>query len=48
MNKATEVFGKCKGQDENPPKKKAVEKATEAVARKKEAIESRITHVFQS
>jgi hypothetical protein len=47
LTKATEAFGNYKGRDENPPKKKAVEKATEAVACEKEAIESLIAHVFQ-
>ena len=42
MNKATEAFGNYKERDENPPKKKVVENATEAVAHKKEAIESLI------
>ena len=32
LNKATEAFGNYKGRDDNPPKKKAVEKATETVA----------------
>ena len=49
LNKATEVFGNYKGRDENPPKTKAVEKTTEAVActRNKEAIGSLIAQVFQ-
>jgi hypothetical protein len=45
--RATEAFRNCKGRDENPPKKKAVEKATEAVDHKKETIESLIAQVFQ-
>ena len=36
-----------KGRDENPPKKKAVEKAQEAVAREEETCQSLITQVFQ-
>ena len=46
LTKAIEAFGNYKGRDENPPNKKAVEKATEAVARKKESIESLISQVF--
>ena len=47
LNKATEAFGNYKERDENPPKKKVVENATEAVAHKKEAIESLIAQVSQ-
>ena len=47
LNKATEVFGNDKGRDEHPPEKKALEKATEAVACEEEAIESIISQVFQ-
>ena len=47
MSKATEALTNYKGRDENSPKKKAVEKATEAVARKGEAIESITAQVFQ-
>jgi hypothetical protein len=47
LTKATEAFGNYKGRDENPSKKKAVEKATEAVADEKEAIESLIAQVCQ-
>ena len=42
LTAAIEASGNYGGRDENPPKKKAVEKATEAVAREKEAIESLI------
>jgi hypothetical protein len=42
-----EAYGNYKGRDKNPPEKKAVEKSTEAVARKKESIESLIAQVFQ-
>ena len=45
MTKATEAFGNYKGQDENPPKKKVVENATEAVACKKETKESLVAKV---
>jgi hypothetical protein len=41
------AFKNYKGRDDHPPKKKAVEKATEAVAHKQETIESLITQVFQ-
>jgi hypothetical protein len=44
---AIEAYGNYKGMDENPPEKKVVEKATEAVACEKEAIESLIAQVFQ-
>jgi hypothetical protein len=47
LTKAIETFGNHKGRDENLPEKKAVEKATEAVAHEKEAIESIIAQVFQ-
>ncbi len=47
MTTAIEAFGNYKGRDENPPEKKAVECATEAIARKKESIESLIAQVFQ-
>jgi hypothetical protein len=47
LTKATEALENYKGRDESSPKKKAVEKATEAVARKDEAIESMIAQVFQ-
>ena len=40
MTKAIEAFANYKGRDENLPEKKVAEKATEAVAHKKEAIES--------
>ena len=47
MTKATEALGNYKGRDENPPQKKAVEKATEAVAHKGEVTESITAQVFQ-
>ena len=47
MTKATEALENYKGGDENSPEKKATEKATEAVAREDEAIESIIAQVFQ-
>jgi hypothetical protein len=47
LTTAIEDYGNYKGRDKNPPKKKAVEKATEAVAREKETIESLIAQVFQ-
>ena len=47
LAKASEVFENYKGKDENPPEKKAVEKASEAVAREEETIESLIAQVFQ-
>ena len=47
MTMAIEAFGNYKGRDENPPKKKEVEKAIEAIACEKEAIESLIAQVFQ-
>ncbi len=47
MTTAIEAYGNYKGRDENPPKKKDVAKATEAVACKKETIESLIAQVFQ-
>ena len=47
MTKATEAWKKNTRRDENPPKKKAVEKANEAIACKDEAIESIIAQVFQ-
>ena len=47
MTRAIEAFGNYKGRDENPPKKKVVEKATEAIAHEKETIESLIAQVFQ-
>ena len=46
MTKASEAFEKYKGRDENPPKKKVVEKASEAVAHEEETIESLIAQVF--
>ncbi len=47
LTKATEAFRNYKGRDDNPSKKNAVEKATEAVAHEKEAIESLISQVLQ-
>ncbi len=47
LTMAIEVYKNYKGRDEIPPEKKAVEKATEAVAREKETIESLIAQVFQ-
>ena len=47
LTKATEALENYKGRDENSLEKKAVEKATEAVAREDEAIESIIAQVFQ-
>ena len=44
---AIEAYGNYKGRDENPPEKKAVDKATEAIAHEKESIESLIAQVFQ-
>ena len=32
LTKAIEAFGNYKGRDENPPEKKVVEKAAEAIA----------------
>ena len=46
MVKASEASTNYKGRDENP-KKKAVQKATEAVAHKKETCQSLIDQVFQ-
>ena len=47
LTKASEAFKNYKGKDENPPKKKAVEKASEAIAHEEETIESLIAQVFQ-
>ena len=47
MTMAIEDYSNYKGRDENPPEKKAVEKATEAVACEKETIASLIAQVFQ-
>ena len=47
MTKAIEALANYKGRDENPPNKKAVEKAQEAVACKEETSQSLITQVFQ-
>ena len=45
--KANEALANYKHRDENPPKKKAVQKATEAVTCKNETCGSLITQVFQ-
>ena len=42
-----EAYRNYKGRDENPREKKAVDKATEAIAHKKESIKSLIAQVFQ-
>ena len=47
LTKANEALANYKGRDENPPEKKAVEKAQEAVAREEETCQSLITQVFQ-
>ena len=47
MTMAIEAYGNYKGRDENPPEKKAVVKATEAIAREKESIVSHIAQIFQ-
>ena len=47
LTKATEALENYKRRDENSPEKKAVEKATDAIAHKDEAIESIIAQVFQ-
>ena len=47
LDKATEAFENYNGRNDHPPKKKAVKKATEAVAHKQETIESLIAQVFQ-
>ena len=47
LTTAIEAYDNYKGREENPPKKKDVAKATEAVAREKETIESLIAQVFQ-
>ena len=44
--KANEALANYKGRDETPPKKEAVQKATEAVTREKETCKSLITQVF--
>ena len=46
LTKAIEAYKNFKERDENP-RKKAVEKATEAIAREKESIESLIAQIFQ-
>ena len=38
LTKASEAFENCKGKDENPPKKRAVEKASETVDCKEETM----------
>ena len=47
LTKASEAFENYKGKDKNPRKKRAVEKASEAVANEKETIEFLIAQVFQ-
>ena len=47
LNKATEALGRYTGEDANPPKKKAADKANEAVAQVNEAVESIANQVFQ-
>ena len=47
FTKASEAFDNYKGKNENPPKQKVVEKASEAVAREEETIESLTAQVFQ-
>ncbi len=47
MQEATEALANYKGRDENPPKKKAVQRSTKAVTCEKETCESLITQVFQ-
>ena len=47
LQEASEALANNKGRDENPPEKKAVQKATEAVAHEQESYESLITQVFQ-
>ena len=47
LTKAKTALENYKGKDENPPHKKAIDKASEVVACKQETIESLITQVFQ-
>ena len=47
LAKATQALDKYTGADANPPKEKAVEKATEAIARTDEALESIMNQLFQ-
>ena len=47
LTKATEALENHTRRDENLPKKKAVEKATEAVTHEDEDVESIIAQVFQ-
>jgi hypothetical protein len=46
LTKATVALENCKRRDENPPKRKVVEKATQAVAREGGVIESIVAQVF--
>jgi hypothetical protein len=46
LTRATEAYGNYKGRDENPPEKKAVDKATEAIPHEKESIKSLIAQLF--
>ena len=48
MQEAIEALANYKGRDENPLEKKAVQKATEAVAHKQMTYKSLITQIFQS
>ena len=47
LTKATEALKNFNGRDENSSKKKVVEKATEAIAHKDEAIKSNIAQDIQ-
>jgi hypothetical protein len=47
LTTATEAYGNYKGKDENPPEKKDVTKATEAVEREEESIKSLLAQIFQ-
>ena len=46
LQQATEALANYNGRDENPPKKKAVQNATTAIAHEQETYESLITQVF--
>ena len=46
MNTANEALANYEGKDENPPKKRAVQKTTEAVTHALETCKSIITQVF--
>ena len=47
LQEATEALANYEGRGENPPEKKTVQKATDAVACKQETYKSLITQVFQ-